>query len=180
MWKAWVSRARFSMVQSSTAPTFVVITGFSFGIKDFLRLSIDRDVELNRSVGSAEFLGEIELALSGNRLLLPGRELQIGRIAGVEAAGACAALRVRELECWREFVAESRLPVGPVEYVCGNKRRAALPKAEPDTINSARPAGGIRIVVCFRVCGQRIPVKRDHLADVAAWPFHCTCSCRKS
>ena len=67
MWKSWVSRARFSIVQSSTAPTLVVMAGFSFGLEDLLLLSIHRDVELDRTVGSAKFFGEIKFALCGHR-----------------------------------------------------------------------------------------------------------------
>src|SRR5580704_16409055 len=49
--------------------------GLLVGLKDLLLLSIHGDVELNRTVGAAEFFGKKELALDGCQLLCKVEEL---------------------------------------------------------------------------------------------------------
>jgi len=44
------------------------------GLKHLLLLSVDRDVELNGSVGAAEFFREEKLALGGRSLIAEVRE----------------------------------------------------------------------------------------------------------
>ena len=78
-------------------------------------LSVDGDVELDRAVGTAEFLREIKLALRGGRLLGIVEELDaLGR--GRAAGGICEAAESASVDVvmLASFCARSRLPVGPV------------------------------------------------------------------
>ena len=82
------------MVQSSTAPTLVVIAGFSSGFEDFLLLSLHRDVELDGPVGPAKFLRKIDFPLRGRVLLCQVSKLEVLQVKSRAAVDfACVRLR---------------------------------------------------------------------------------------
>ena len=144
MWKACVSPVRFSMVQSSTAPTVVVIGGRIGHTEDFRLLPVDGDEEFRGTVRSVGRFRKVDLAVRGNRRRLSGpRSAAASPEAAARTPQAERAAPARP--CWcrmdgqflRRIRVADRTGIEPDLLEAGG-----LIRGGPCMMNSARPAGG--------------------------------------
>src|SRR5271165_82986 len=147
MWKACSSEVRFSIVQSSTAPTLVTIAGGSLALNNLgCCPSTVRKKFTGGFVPTAASEKYNFRCVVGFIWAKPEKRWVTGGTgaAGTTVRAACTALAVgtTSARTWKGFA----LPTGPVLKPASTKV-AVVPVGGPVTMNAARPAGGTSMVV---------------------------------
>src|SRR5271166_1478208 len=179
MWKACSSEVRFSMVQSSTAPTLVTMAAGSSLVKS---RGCCPSTVMKKLTGGLVPMAASEkysfLCVVGVIAAKPEKRCVTGGAgaAGTTAPGCCIAVVVGTMLA--STCAGLALPTGPVLKALSTKV-AAVPTGGPVTMNSARPAGGMLIEVTMGSPVTGTPSSEITSSVCAAVPNK-TCKLRKA